>query len=197
VKSIDAAILSTDDAEIAAEAERYGLEVPFLRPMELSGDEARSVDVWRHAWLQAEKIHGRTYHISVLLEPTSPLRRADDIERTIQVLLANSVDCCFTVSPTPAHYTPQKTLKIRSDGLVDFFLPASQAQTIRQHIPEYYHRNGVCYAVRRQHLVDRGQIVTPGSFPLVINRPLVNIDEPFELDLANWLHGLQANESGM
>lgn len=196
VKAIDAAILSTDDADIAAEGARHGLEVPFIRPAELSGDGARSVDVWRHAWLEAEALHGRTYHLSVLLEPTSPLRRVEDVERTIEALLTSGADSCFTVSQTPAHYTPQKTLLIRSDGLADFYLPVAQAETIRQLIPSYYHRNGLCYVVRRAHLVDGRMIVEPGSLPLVIERPVVNIDEPFELELADWLlrHQLEKRE---
>lgn len=188
VKSIDTAILSTDDPEIAAEGERFGLEVPFLRPAELSGDNSLSVSVWRHAWLQMEALQGCVYDLSVLLEPTSPLRRPEDVEVAINSLITSGADCCFTVSQTPAHYTPQKSLIIRSDGATDFYLQSSEAQTIRQLIPPCYHRNGVCYVVRRQHLVECGLIVTPGSLPIIIDRPVVNIDEPFELDLANWLY---------
>jgi len=188
VSAVDAAILSTDDKKIAAEGFRYGLEVPFLRPSELSGDDASSIDVWRHAWLEAEAIHERIYHISILLEPTSPLRQAADIELAIGALLSSNADCCFTVSPTPAHYAPQKTLLIRPDGGIDTFLPASEFQSTRQLIPSYYHRNGICYVTRREHLIDRGQLVEPGSLAVVINRPVVNIDDPFELELANWLY---------
>lgn len=188
---LDAAILSTDDPEIAAEGERHGLEVPFLRPAEIAGDLASSVDVWRHAWLAAEELHGCTYDLSILLEPTSPLRRVDDLERALLALLDNGADCCFTVSPTPAHFSPQKTLLIRPDQRVDFFLPFESTQTIRQRIPPYVHRNGICYVVRRAHLVEHRRIVVPGSLPLLIERPVVNIDDPFELELANWLYQRQ------
>lgn len=188
---VDAAILSTDDPEIAAEGERYGLEVPFLRPAALSGDFATSVDVWRHAWLEAEQRHGCRFDLSILLEPTSPLRRAEDVERAIEALLASGAACCFTVSETPAHFSPQKTLWIRPDQRIEFFLPVDQSETIRQRIPAYVHRNGICYVVRRAHLIDNGKIVEPGSLPLLIERPVVNIDDPFELELANWLYQRQ------
>ncbi|MFM7087556.1 MAG: cytidylyltransferase domain-containing protein [Cyanobium sp.] len=191
---VDAAILSTDDPEIAAEGERHGLEVPFLRPAALAGDFATSVDVWRHAWLEAERGHGCRFDISILLEPTSPLRRLEDVERAIEALLASGADCCFTVSETPAHFSPQKTLWIRPDQRIEFYLPVAESETIRQRIPAYVHRNGICYVVRRGHLIEGGKIIEPGSLPVLIERPVVNIDDPFELDLANWLYQRQLSE---
>lgn len=188
IKLVDAAILTTDDPEIAAEGIRFGLDVPFIRPVELSSDVSTTVDVWRHAWLAAEGYYAKKFDISILLEPTSPLRRLEDIERTLYALLKSGVDCSFTVSPTPAHYTPEKTLMITSDQRIDYYLPADKVQTIRQLIPPYVHRNGICYVVRRAHLVDKGMIVTPGSLPILIDRPVVNIDELCELEYANWLY---------
>src|SRR6201989_3026757 len=70
VGTIDRAVLSTDDEAIAEEGRRAGLAVPFLRPQELATDRARSVDVWRHAWLATEAVDGCQYDLSVLLEPT-------------------------------------------------------------------------------------------------------------------------------
>jgi CMP-N-acetylneuraminic acid synthetase len=183
----DATILTTDDPQIAQEGERFGLSVPFLRPASLSRDEALTTDVWRHAWLEAERVYACTYDISILLEPTSPLRRIEDIERALDGLLSSGADCSFTVSPTPAHFTPEKALKVGSDMRIDHYLSSDQAQSLRQKIPAYVHRNGICYVVRRRHLVDNGLIVTPGSLSILIERHVVNIDEPYELELANWL----------
>jgi CMP-N-acetylneuraminic acid synthetase len=100
---IDAALISTDDPEIAAEAKAHGLEAPFMRPPELSGDTATSVDMWRHAWLAAEAHYGKRFDLSVLLEPTSPLRRPEDVERTLRALIDAGAPAAATVSPTPAH----------------------------------------------------------------------------------------------
>ncbi len=188
MKFADATILSTDDPEIASEGKRFGLEVPFLRPENLSNDMASSIDVWKHAWLAAEKIYKYKFDLSILLEPTSPLRRLIDIERALDGLINSDVDCSFTVSPTPAHYTPEKALKVSSNNRIDFYLPADQTKTIRQMIPSYVHRNGICYVVRRRHLIEEGRIVSKGSLPILITRSVVNIDEPYELELANWLY---------
>jgi CMP-N-acetylneuraminic acid synthetase len=184
---IDAALISTDDAEIAAEAQRHGLDAPFMRPDELSGDTSTSVDMWRHAWLAAEEHYGRQFDLSVLLEPTSPLRRPEDVERTLRALIDNDAPAAATVSPTPAHYTPHKTLKINDKGEIDFYLERGAMHSLRQGIPPYYHRNGLCYAVTRDHLVNQGFIIDRNAVAVVVDRHVVNIDEMFELDLAEWL----------
>ena len=184
---LDAALISTDDAEIMAEAKAHGLDAPFLRPPELSGDTATSVDMWRHAWLAAEKHYGKRFDLSVLLEPTSPLRRPQDVERTLRALLDAGTPAAATVSLTPAHYTPHKTLKLNDKGEIEFYLEGGARHSLRQGIPAYYHRNGLCYAVMRAHLVDQGLIIDRNAVAVVVDRPVVNIDEMFELELAEWL----------
>jgi CMP-N-acetylneuraminic acid synthetase len=185
--AIDSRVLSTDDPEIADEGRRHGLDVPFMRPAELSSDTAGSADMWRHAWLAAEGHYGQRFEVSVLLEPTSPLRRPADIERTLAALLDSGLGAATTVSATPAHYTPHKTLTLDGAGRLGFFLEAGARHSRRQSVPQYYHRNGLCYAATREQLVDRGWIIDENAVAVVIERPVVNIDEPFELELAEWL----------
>jgi CMP-N,N'-diacetyllegionaminic acid synthase len=184
---LDAALISTDDAEIAAEAKKHGLDAPFMRPPELSGDTATSVDMWRHAWLAAEAHYGKRFDLSVLLEPTSPLRRPEDVERTLRALIDNGAPAAATVSLTPAHYTPHKTLKINGKGEIEFYLEGGAKHSLRQGIPAYYHRNGLCYAVTRDHLVNQGCIIDRGAVAVVVDRHVVNIDDLLELELAEWL----------
>lgn len=184
---VDRALLSTDDAEIAAEGLRRGLEVPFMRPEALASDTAKSVDMWRHALLAAEEQYGTRFDISILIEPTSPLRRPEDLTRTVTAMLDAGSAAAATFSRTPAHYTPQKTLTVDAQGRIGFYLSGHPPVTIRQEIPAYYHRNGVCYAVRRSTLVDAGTIIENDCLAVVIDRPLVNIDEPIELEVAEFL----------
>ncbi len=186
-KWVDAKILSTDDDEIAAEGERYGLSVPFMRPHELASDTATSLDMWKHAWLNAEKTFGMRFDISLLVEPTSPLRRPEDLERTALRVARDGFPAAVTVSTTPAHYTPHKTLKVDADNQIAYYIGQKGRDFHnRQSIPTYYHRNGICYAFTRQYLMDKG-LSLEGTSPVLIDRPLVNIDEPWELDLAGWL----------
>lgn len=184
---LDRAVLSTDDPEIKREGERVGLAAPFLRPAALSADTSKSVDVWRHAWLECEALDRRQYDVSILLEPTSPLRRVADVERTMEVLLSGAHAAAATLSVTPAHYSPHKTLTLDTRGTVGFYLSDGARYARRQDIPVYYHRNGICYAARRVTVVDRSQIMEERCIGVVIDRPVVNIDDPFDLDLAEYL----------
>jgi CMP-N-acetylneuraminic acid synthetase len=184
---INRAILSTDDQEIAEEGRRHGLLVPFMRPEELAGDRSTSVDMWRHAWLASEDYFGDRFDISILLEPTSPLRRPEDVERTIRILAEGGHAAAATVSRTPAHYTPHKTLTINENGLIGFYLPEGARHSLRQSIPPYYHRNGVCYAVRRATLVEKAYILEQDCAAVVIERPVINIDEELDLRIADIL----------
>ncbi len=190
---LDEAIVSTDDDEILAEAVAHGLEAPFVRPPELSGDGAASVDMWCHAWTMAEAHFQCEFDISLLLEPTSLLRTADDVERTLWALIDGGHRAAATVSPTPAHYTPHKTLTVDDDGAIGFFLDGGAGHALRQSIPQFYHRNGICYAVTREALLNHGEILERDCAAVVIDRPVVNIDEPFEIELAEFMLGRQAD----
>lgn len=184
----DRALLSTDDEEIAREGLAHGLDVPFMRPESLSGDLASSVDMWRHAWLAAEDHYGIGFDLSILLEPTSPLRRVEDVERTVAALIEGGHRAAATVSEAPAHFTPHKCLLVDGQGRIGFFLKDGAQFSTRQNIPDtFYYRNGVCYAVTRETVVERGRIIEEDCAAVVIDRPLVNIDEPFDLELADFL----------
>src|SRR5688500_18823557 len=174
---VDAAVASTDDDAIAKEAADHGLAVPFLRPEELSGDYASSAATWRHAWLEAEAAFETTFDFSILLEPTSPLRTADDIERTVEAMVEGGHRAAATVSRTPAHFTPHKTLVVGDDGTVGFFLPGGGKYATRQSIPDYYHRNGICYAAMRPTVVENEEIIENDCSAVIIDRFVVNIDE--------------------
>ncbi len=183
---IDYSIISTDDEEMAEEGRKYGLEVPFIRPEELATDSASSLDMWRHAWLFSEKLKDFEFDISILLEPTSPLRTKNDIEKCVTKLIKENYKGVLTVSLMPAHYRPQKTLTI-NNGYIGFYLPKNKSYTPRQKIPPYYYRNGICYAITREKLIEDNVILDESFYAMLIEREIVNIDEPFDLDFAEFL----------
>ena len=184
---IDLAIISTDDDEIAKEGIKSGLEMPFIRPKDLAKDDSNSIDMWRHAWIECERIYKKTFDISILLEPTSPLRIKEEVEECVNNLIKNNYPGIVTISLTPAHFRPHKTLLVNSDGKIGFFLPPKKEYSLRQNIPPYYYRNGICYAITRKKLIDENIILDESISTLIINRPVINIDEPFDLELAEIL----------
>ena len=184
---IDRIVLSTDDEEIAREGRNYGLEVPFMRPSELATDNARSSDMWKHAWLTSEEHFKEHYDISVLLEPTSPLRRPEDISLTVRTLVESDCDAAATVSRAPAHFTPHKCLTLDENDIIGFYHQSGQHFSIRQKIPYYYYRNGICYALKRLTLLEKGMIIEENCIAVIITRPVVNIDDQHDLEYAEFL----------
>jgi CMP-N-acetylneuraminic acid synthetase len=184
---LDRAVLSTDDPDIAEEGRRHGLEVPFMRPAELAGDRAAAAPAWQHAWLASEAHFGGLFDYSVWLQPTSPFRTAEDVERTLRAVIDGGHKAATTVSRVPGHFTPQKILTMEPGGRIAHYLPEGASVVARQEIPPYWYRNGLCYAVRRDTLVERGHIIEEDCVGVEIEGPVVNIDDPLELEIARFL----------
>lgn len=184
---IDSAVISTDDAEMAEEGKRYGLVAPFLRPIELASDVSSSVDMWQHAWRESESHFGRQFDISILLQPTTPLRKASDVERTVTAMVNGGHHAAATVSRLPGHYAPGKCLKIDQQGVLRFFDEEKGGCSVRQSLPKYYYRNGVCYAVMRETLMGHGHIIEEDCVAVEIDEYTVDIDDPIEIEFAEFL----------
>src|SRR5262249_19025072 len=94
-------ILSTEDEEIVEIGRFCGLETPFLRPSELAEDDTPMLYVVQHALRWMEN-NGRCFDAVCLLQPTNPLRRAEDIDACIELLEASDADAVMTILPVPA-----------------------------------------------------------------------------------------------
>lgn len=182
----DVVILSTDDPEASDIGERLGVQV-VDRPAALATDSASNVDVWRHAWLEAEDRAQTRFEISVLLQPTSPLRTGEDVTSTIRALVDGGYEAVTTVSRTPGHFTPEKLMVATGDGLRPYL--GDGFVSTRQQIPRYYYLNGYCYAAVRHRVIEEQRVIGPGLGAHVIDRPVVNIDDPFDLEIARWMSG--------
>lgn len=185
---VNKVVISTDDSKMAEEGVKFGMDAPFLRPANLSSDTATGMDTWKHAFQFAEKYYGMCFDISVYLEPTSPFRLAEDIERTVLALADSSNSAAATISKTPGSFTPHKTLTINDKDHIRFYLPEGKHYSTRQKIPSYYHRNGICYAMKREALLlEQDCTINDNCAAVVIDRPVVNIDDPCDLDYAEFL----------
>jgi CMP-N-acetylneuraminic acid synthetase len=141
----------------------------------------------RHAWLASEAEFGCRFDISVWLQPTSPFRTPQDVERTVRAMVEGGHRAATTVSRVPGHFTPHKILTRDEKGILSHYLPEGRQVVARQEIPPYWYRNGLCYAVTRETLVDRGHIVEEDCVGVETPGHVVNIDDPFELEIARLL----------
>lgn len=94
-RHVDRVVVSSDDAEIIAASMAAGADVPFVRPQELSGDGAGSADVALHALDSL----GDPFDLLVLLQPTSPLRNADDIDACLRLAVNRDSPVAAVAAP--------------------------------------------------------------------------------------------------
>lgn len=189
---IDRRIISTDSKAYATEGKRFGLEAPFLRPSALSTDTSSGVDVVEHTLKSMEALDKQTFDIVLVIEPTSPLRTSADIEQTVRRLLSTKADSAVTVSPLPSKFHPLKVLRIDGTQL-GFYTEQGRSIVNRQSLSPLYWRNGVCYALRRSCLLEQHTVLGQRCVAVVIDHPVVNVDEPWELEWAR--HWISSNET--
>lgn len=146
-------VLSTDDTEIAEVGARCGLDVPFLRPGELSGDATPSLPVVRHAVREVEAVDG-SYEAICLLQPTHPLRCPELIDACIEALEAGDFDAIVTILPVPVTYNPHWTYFRSDDGRLRLSTGGAEPVARRQDLPPAYHREGSVYVTRRDILME-------------------------------------------
>lgn len=186
---IDRRIISTDSSLYADEGVRNGLEAPFLRPAELSDDRAGAVETITHAVAEAERRYKAHFDIVLILEPTSPLRRPEDIVGTVELLLSTGADSVVSVSPVDSKFHPDKLLAVGPAGELSFYSRQGAGIHYRQALNTLYYRNGACYAVKVSALREKRAIITDNSRAFIIDRFMMNIDAPGELDLLRRVAG--------
>jgi CMP-N-acetylneuraminic acid synthetase len=93
-------VISTDSAEIQADALSYGVEVPFTRPAELATDTASSIDVIAHAMAWIEGNTDENYDAVMLLEPSSPLTRALDYDNAVKIMIKQDANVVLGMRET-------------------------------------------------------------------------------------------------
>lgn len=184
VESVDRAVVSTDHEEIARVAEAAGLAAPFRRPEPLSGDRIGDLEVLTDALEAMERIDNVAYDVVVMLQPTSPLRTAEDVRRTIAMLVEGGWDAVWTVSETDSKAHPLKQLTVDAgSGRLDYYDPAGKAIVARQQLTPVYHRNGIAYAITRACLLEQRTIMGARAGALVIDRPTISIDTAWDIEL--------------
>ena len=175
-------VTSTDDREIAAVAEHAGSQV-IDRPAGLAQDDTPMIDVVRHALGAFEARAGRADYL-VVLQPTAPLRTAEDIDAAMTLLKATGADSVVSVCPVGDTH-PARMYRLTNDRLVPYrVVPPNR---LRQALETLYHRNGAVYACRRE-LVETGTLIGPDTRPLLMPRSRsLNIDEETDLAFAEFL----------
>lgn len=180
-------VVSTDDEEIASVAAELGVEVPFLRPQRLAADDTPMLEVLLDLVVTLGQRERYRPDVLVLLQPTSPFRRADHIDAAIDRLLSTGADAVVTVMPVPHQFTPSSLLRLQGDRLVPW--TDGETPTRRQDKPLLFARNGpAVLAVRTSVVTDQRSLYGTDVRGLVMTRAeSFDIDDAFDLEVAELL----------
>lgn len=134
----DRVVVSTDDEEIAEVAKRYGAEVPFMRPAELSDDHTANAEVMAHAidWLIE---HGDDIEAVCCIFATAPFVRGEDLKRGYEALRSGPWQRVF--SATTFAYPIFRSFQMTDSGGLEMFYP-EHFRTRSQDLPEALHDAG-------------------------------------------------------
>ena len=183
--SIKRIIVSTDSEKYAGIAKKYGAEVPFLRPADISGKYSTDYEFMSHAVNWFNDHEKKLPEFWVHLRPTSPLRCPDYIESAINCIKNNDIaDCLRSVHKT--NNCPYKWFTITSSGYLSNIcgLSLDEANGPRQKYPQVYIPNGYVDIIRTQSLMKNHNL--HGEYGLSFETPeLIDIDYDAELDIIN------------
>ncbi len=175
--ALTSVVVSTDSDEIAEVAAPFGARI-LHRPAELADDETPMRDVVEHALAELG-----SDGVLVLLQPTSPLRRAEHLDEAVELLLQSGADSVVSVVEVPHRFRPGSLMALEDGRLV----PLRPSPARRQDKQPALARNGP--AVLALRIERMGDDLYGGDCRPYLMRPedSIDVDEPFDLELAEFL----------
>jgi CMP-N-acetylneuraminic acid synthetase len=176
-------IVSTDSSFISDVAKSCGVLAPFKRPKRLSDDKALSLPVMQHAVEFMESEQGFQYDLVIMLQPTTPLRQAEDIDCAINLLLDTNADSVISVVEVEGNH-PLRMKRVVDGRLINYIDQGQEDMRPRQELPPVYIRNGAIYATVRNILMEKNSFVGMDSRAYIMpgNRS-INVDTLKDLQL--------------
>ncbi|GAB0168867.1 acylneuraminate cytidylyltransferase family protein [Lysinibacillus sp. CTST325] len=160
-KYIDRIIVSSEDKEILQVAQKFGADVPFVRPANLAEDTTAGIEPVLHA-LE----HFSDYEYVVMLQPTSPLRLVEDIDGCIEQLLQENAEFC--VSVCEVGQSPYWMYTLDSSTKMQPLLKQQTLITRRQDLPKVYTLNGAIYLANIDLLKQTRNFITEETIAYVM-----------------------------
>jgi N-acylneuraminate cytidylyltransferase len=176
-KYITDVVVSSDDDDILRISQKHNNVIPIKRPKELALDTSRTEPVLAHV---IESLKGTTFDYLILLQPTSPLRKSDDIDEAFNKLLASYANSLISVCSN--NYHPYKSLRINNEGFLEGIINNEYPFFPRQELPQTYSANGAIYIIKVKDFIKNHSLITSKTlyFKMSIERSL-DIDSKIDL----------------
>lgn len=184
-RQFEEVMVSTDSEKYAEIAMQYGATVPFLRSNETAGDTASTWDTVREVLWEYQGL-GRSFDTVCVLQPTSPLRIAEDIEKGY--ILYREKDAKAVVSVCEMEHSPLLSNVLPDDMCMDHFIDDAYYAKRRQGMKTYYRINGALYIVDTRYLQVMNNLYGENTYACVMpGKRSVDIDTADDLLYAQYL----------
>lgn len=184
--------VSTDSKLYADVAIEYGASVPFLRSEKNATDTASSWDVVRETLSQYEE-KGRVFDTVTLLQPTTPLRTADNIKEAYEVLQRNNINA--VVSVCEVEHSPLWCNTLQQDGSMENFIRKDISILPRQKLDTYYRINGAVYMVKIPYFKTCKTIYDKNCTAYIMDKEKsIDIDDEFDFKLVTAIIHISESE---
>jgi len=179
---IDRTILSSDDEEIIAIARQWNCEVPFVRPAKLAEDQVPGEEPVLHAIAAINE----KYDYVVLLQPTSPLRLAEDIDACIEKCFSQNAPACVTV--TIPDKSPYWMYFMDNEGKLYPVIEEKNVASLRQQLKSVYLLNGAVYVAKIDWFLKNKKFVSDGTVAYLMPKSRsMDIDTEWDLKICQIL----------
>jgi CMP-N,N'-diacetyllegionaminic acid synthase len=188
---INETVVSTDSEYYQKLAIFYGASCPSLRSQHLSQDCSTSVDVVTDV-VRSLKSSGKFYENIVLLQPTSPLRTANDVCDAISCY--EKLSCDSLVSVSRSECNPNLISTLTDENLLDRFIPKLDAKETSG--SDFYRINGAIYIIKTELFLERKTFLPKGTQAYVMARfNSVDVDTDFDFKISELImrQGLNYN----
>lgn len=187
---LDRVILSSDDPEIIEIAKSCLVEIPFVRPEHLAGDDTPAIDVVLHAVQTLKEIGNYMPDAVMLLQPTSPLRTTSDIDQSLELFEKHpEASSLVSVVKVPHNMVPESLMKLEADGYVKHLMLWDEKKNIRQKKPTYYARNGAAiYIVKTECLFNNNTLYGDKILSYEMPRERsIDVDDYFDFEICEFI----------
>ncbi len=164
----DKIVVSTDDEEIAHIAKKYGAEVPFIRPKELSDDFTSTSDVTNHA-IDFLMHQGEKFDYACTIYATAPFLQKKYLLEGYEML--RNCDAIHAFSATSMPFPIQRTFKLTNSGRCEMFWPENISKR-SQDLEEAYQDAGQFYW-QKLGISSNEILFGKESIPIILPRHLV------------------------
>lgn len=185
-RSVERIILSTDDPEIAKIADKYDIDIPFMRPSHLAEDDSLAIDNYIYTMNRLNTENSTQHEEFVVLHPTSPFRTAVDIDNANKLFHEKKADSVISVCESL--HPPMWAKKIDPSGMLKEYFQIKIGNKNRQEIEKAYMPNGAIYILKLSLLKSLYSYYSDNTYAFIMPpERSVDIDTPLDFEFAEFL----------